>query len=98
MAAARSDWLATVTAVLAYLQIVLGAVLRHVPVDAQPAAFLLAVKFHLFLAAVLTLHIVLARWIGAEPCSARAAARPLGAACWLYSLSCNCSSASAPGS
>jgi cytochrome c oxidase assembly protein subunit 15 len=50
---------ATVTAVLAYLQIVLGAVLRHVPVDAQPAAFLLTVKFHLFLAAVLTLHIAL---------------------------------------
>ena len=50
---------ATVTAVLAYLQIVLGAVLRHVPVDAQPGAFLLAVKFHLFLAGILTLHIVL---------------------------------------
>ena len=29
---------------LAYLQIVLGAVLRHVPVDAQPATFTLAVK------------------------------------------------------
>jgi cytochrome c oxidase assembly protein subunit 15 len=51
--------LATVTAILAYLQIVLGAVLRHVPVDSEPGAFLLAVKFHLFLAAVLTLHIVL---------------------------------------
>jgi heme a synthase len=50
---------ATVTAMLAYLQIVLGAVLRHVPVDTQPAAFLLAVKFHLFLAAVLTLHVIL---------------------------------------
>jgi heme a synthase len=47
---------ATVTAVLAYLQIVLGAVLRHVPIDSQPGAFLLAVKFHLFLAGVLTLH------------------------------------------
>ena len=34
--------LAVVTAVLAYLQIVLGAVLRHVPVDAQPATFMLA--------------------------------------------------------
>jgi cytochrome c oxidase assembly protein subunit 15 len=45
--------------VLAYLQIVLGAVLRHVPVDSQPAAFLLAVKFHLFLAGILTLHIIL---------------------------------------
>jgi cytochrome c oxidase assembly protein subunit 15 len=54
---------ATVTAVLAYLQIVLGAVLRHVPVDAQPGAFLLAVKFHLFLAAVLTLHIVFLAWL-----------------------------------
>jgi cytochrome c oxidase assembly protein subunit 15 len=51
--------IATVTAVLAYLQIVLGAVLRHVPVDAQPSAFLLAVKFHLFLAGILTLHIAL---------------------------------------
>jgi cytochrome c oxidase assembly protein subunit 15 len=51
--------LATVTAVLAYLQIVLGAVLRHVPVDSEPAAFLLAVKFHLLLAGVLTLHVVL---------------------------------------
>jgi len=51
--------LATVTALLAYLQIVLGAVLRHVPVDSEPSAFLLAVKFHLFLAGVLTLHIIL---------------------------------------
>jgi cytochrome c oxidase assembly protein subunit 15 len=51
--------IATVTAVLAYLQVMLGAVLRHVPVDAQPSAFLLAVKFHLFLAGILTLHIAL---------------------------------------
>lgn len=51
--------LAIVTAMLAYLQIVLGAVLRHVPVDAQPATFMLAVKFHLFLAAILSLHTVL---------------------------------------
>jgi cytochrome c oxidase assembly protein subunit 15 len=57
--AAQIRMLASVTAVLAYLQIVLGAVLRHVPVDSEPAAFLLAVKFHLFLAGVLTLHIVL---------------------------------------
>src|SRR3954463_8872575 len=51
--------LATVTAVLVHLQIGLGEVLRHVPVDAEPAAFIVAVKFHLFLAAVLTLHIFL---------------------------------------
>ena len=37
----------------------LGAVLRHMPVDAQPATFILAVKSHLFLAAVLTIHILL---------------------------------------
>lgn len=55
----RIQILATVTAVLAYLQIALGAVLRHVPVDSQPGTFLLAVKFHLFLAGVLTLHIAL---------------------------------------
>src|SRR5206468_4718637 len=55
----RIQILATVTAVLAYLQIVLGAVLRHVPVDSQPGTFVLAVKFHLFLAGVLVLHIVL---------------------------------------
>jgi heme a synthase len=51
--------IATATAILAYLQIVLGAVLRHVPVDSQPTAFLTAVRFHLFLAGVLTLHVVL---------------------------------------
>ncbi len=51
--------LAAVTAILAYLQIVLGAVLRHVPVDSQPGAFLLAAKFHLFMAAMLTLHILM---------------------------------------
>lgn len=55
--------LATVTAVLAYLQVILGAVLRHVPIDSEPAAFLLAVKFHLFLAGVLTLHIIVLVWL-----------------------------------
>jgi cytochrome c oxidase assembly protein subunit 15 len=50
--------LAAVTAVLVYLQIVIGAVLRHVPIAAEPSTFAMAVRFHLFLAAVLTLHIV----------------------------------------
>ncbi|HVT28543.1 MAG TPA: COX15/CtaA family protein [Lacipirellulaceae bacterium] len=61
-AAGHIRLLATVTAVLVYLQIVLGAVLRHVPVNSDPAAFLMAVKFHLFLAAVLTLHIGVLVW------------------------------------
>ena len=51
--------LATVTCILVYLQIVLGAILRHIPIAAEPTTFALAVKFHLFLAAVLSLHIVL---------------------------------------
>lgn len=52
-------WLALATCVLVYLQLVFGAVLRHVPVDSDPGAFLIAVRFHLFLAGVLTLHVVL---------------------------------------
>lgn len=52
--------LAVVTCILAYLQIVLGAVMRHAPVAAQPAVFAAAVRFHLFLAAVLTVH---AMWL-----------------------------------
>jgi cytochrome c oxidase assembly protein subunit 15 len=49
--------LAVVTCVLAYLQIVLGAVLRHVPVVTEPATFALAVRFHLLMAAILSLHL-----------------------------------------
>jgi cytochrome c oxidase assembly protein subunit 15 len=55
--------LAVVTCVLVYLQLVFGAVLRHVPVDGEPGAFMLAVRFHLFLAGVLTLHVVLLAWL-----------------------------------
>jgi heme a synthase len=55
--------LATVTAILAYLQIVLGAVVRHVPIAAEPGTFQSAVRFHLFLAAILTLHIALVAWL-----------------------------------
>jgi cytochrome c oxidase assembly protein subunit 15 len=57
-AASNIRLLAIGTAVLAYLQIVLGAVLRHVPVDAQPGTFMLAVKAHLIMAIVLTIHII----------------------------------------
>jgi cytochrome c oxidase assembly protein subunit 15 len=89
--------LAIVTSVLAYLQIVLGAVVRHVPIDAQPGSFALAVRFHLFLAAVLTLHIAILVWFvlrharGARPLGWLAAALgslvvlqlALGAATWI---------------
>jgi cytochrome c oxidase assembly protein subunit 15 len=55
--------LALVTCILTYLQIVLGAIVRHVPASADPATFMHAVRFHLFLAAVLTLHIGLLVWL-----------------------------------
>ncbi len=55
--------LAMVTCILVYLQIVIGAVLRHVPASADPATFAMAVRFHLFLAAIVTLHIALLVWL-----------------------------------
>jgi cytochrome c oxidase assembly protein subunit 15 len=51
--------LAVVTCIHIYLQIMLGAVLRHVPTAAEPGTFAIAVRFHLFLAAILTLHIAM---------------------------------------
>jgi heme a synthase len=55
--------LTTVTCILVYLQIVLGAVIRHVPIAAEPTTFALAVRFHLFLAAVLSLHVVVLAYL-----------------------------------
>jgi cytochrome c oxidase assembly protein subunit 15 len=55
--------LAAATCILVYLQIVIGAVLRHVPVAAEPGAFALAVRFHLFLAAIVTLHAAGLIWL-----------------------------------
>ncbi len=54
--------LAVATSILVYLQLVFGAVLRHVPINSEPGTFLLAVRFHLFLAGVLMLHILLIAW------------------------------------
>jgi cytochrome c oxidase assembly protein subunit 15 len=55
--------LAVVTCVLIYLQIVLGAVLRHVPVDSEPGAFAVAARFHLVMAAIVSLHIFALAWL-----------------------------------
>jgi heme a synthase len=55
--------LAMITAILAYLQIVVGAVMRHVPVETEPTAFVHAIRFHLVLAAILALHIVALDWL-----------------------------------
>ncbi len=53
---------ATITAGLAYAQLVLGALLRHSPATGQGRLFQIVLVFHLFLAVVLVAH---ARNIGA---------------------------------
>lgn len=68
--------LAIVTCIVVYLQIVLGAVVRHVPVGSEPTTFELAVRFHLFMAAIVSLHIVALVWLVQ---SAARRVRPLGA-------------------
>jgi len=51
--------LALITTGLAYLQIVLGSALRHMPVWATPGEFRTALVCHLFVALALGVHIVL---------------------------------------
>lgn len=50
--------LAAITAAVAYLQLVIGANLRHLTVDTTPNTFRALVFFHLVVAAVLAIHIV----------------------------------------
>ncbi len=50
----RSAWIA---AGLAYLQLTVGALLRHIPVDAPPQLFRAALLFHLVFAAVLAIQL-----------------------------------------
>jgi heme a synthase len=54
--------LAVATTLLAYLQLVLGGFVRHVPDGASPAAFRAVVIFHLVVAAALTGHIFWLTW------------------------------------
>lgn len=54
--------LAILTAVLAYLQLVVGAVVRHSPLmltEGAPRIFQIAVYFHLLLAVAVTFHVLL---------------------------------------
>ena len=57
-AATRLRRLAAATAVVAYIQLVLGAVVRHVPEGAAVGEFQAAVMFHLIGAAALVVHAV----------------------------------------
>ena len=51
--------LSVMLAGLVYIQVVLGALLRHIPVSAPPQLFRVAVLFHLLIAAAVVAHIVL---------------------------------------
>ncbi len=51
--------LAVFTAGFAYLQLVVGAHLRHLPVSASPGTFRTIVFFHLILALVIAVHVIL---------------------------------------
>ncbi|MEX0936718.1 MAG: COX15/CtaA family protein [Pirellulales bacterium] len=60
-AASGMKQVAVVTVVVAYLQLMLGAVLRHMPAGSQPGLFRAAVFFHLIMAAALAVQVVLLR-------------------------------------
>lgn len=96
-AAVRVRRLAAVTALVAYLQLLVGAQLRHTPIGANPGDFRTALAFHLALAAVVLVHALLlaaALWriggagalrtLGVGIALAVAAQILLGAGTWLY--------------
>jgi cytochrome c oxidase assembly protein subunit 15 len=55
--------LALLTTIVTYLQIVLGASVRHIAVDAPPSAFASHLLFHVTVAGVLTLLIIAISWV-----------------------------------
>ncbi len=57
--ASKLHRLAALTTGLVYFQLVLGAHVRHLPPAMSPGAFRVVVMFHLLIAAVLTVHVVL---------------------------------------
>lgn len=57
--ASRVQRLAILTTILAYLQLILGAQLRHTPLDVGPGFFRAALHFHLLIAAALLVHVPL---------------------------------------
>lgn len=59
-------WVHTIafaTVLLAYVQLVFGAYLRHIPVTASVGAFSLVVYLHLIFAGLVTFHIVWIAWL-----------------------------------
>jgi heme a synthase len=58
----RSVGAAWITTALAYTQLVLGAVVRHMPLAASPQVFRVALLFHLVVAFALTIQVGLTAW------------------------------------
>ena len=54
--------LVTITTVLAYIQLILGASIRHIPVTASTQTFSMLVVFHLVMALAVTMHVVAVAW------------------------------------
>jgi cytochrome c oxidase assembly protein subunit 15 len=54
--------LAWLTLGLTYLQLVIGAYLRHVPYYAEPASFQIAIWFHVLIALAIVVHVGLVAW------------------------------------
>ncbi len=83
--------LALATTAVAYVQLVLGAQLRHRDAGGDPGQFRVAVMFHLFVAGALIVHVVAPGCRRTAACHAAAAhsaslcpgpARGLAACCW----------------
>jgi cytochrome c oxidase assembly protein subunit 15 len=62
LAGSRLVLSACILAAAAYVQLVLGAVIRHAPLSASPSVFRFALVFHLVVAAALVLQIIAAAW------------------------------------
>jgi len=54
--------LAWLTLGLTYLQLVIGAYLRHVPFYAEPSSFQIAIWFHVLVAVAIVVHVALVAW------------------------------------
>lgn len=75
--ARRFQWLAATTTALVYLQIVVGAHLRHQSLSASPATFQVLVIFHLALALAIVIHGLMLTWRAARlPAELSAVSRP----------------------
>jgi cytochrome c oxidase assembly protein subunit 15 len=62
---------------MAYLQLILGAIVRHVPLSASPGVFRVALVLHLVVAGLLALHVLGAPWrVWKLPFTARGMAWP----------------------